>query len=411
MGVSLPSEPSGLMLNLSTLVYLLGVTIVTWCITRSCERYPIYSRKCWVTMPWSRIWLLSTLVVSWLYLVLTGMLLFGAPPKHNLDRCNLATLACVLVYGTSKGFIYLCLIERVHAVWGNGRRRIHSPVYLTCMASLLPLGGIVGIMLAQGVRFLHNGYCIIGMSRLSSILIMSYDTFTNFLLTFIFVARLVRSTIRSTRLRTIAVRAAVASFVGLLIEIINGFILFALDGKEMIWVCLGACAADIVANAMLLYWAMNGPSSSDSSKNRTHSVHFSTIQRTNPLRGEAGDSTRSTTEEGVAQNNSVFLTVLRGQASPTNRQDDVFSEDMSIMSSEYVPTLEKLKPILRSSSQALCVDQQPWGIGIYRCSTCGIVESKGPANSVMGQAPGKGSSVCEATDTSVGASRVRRWST
>jgi hypothetical protein len=36
-----------------------------------------------------------------------------------------------------------------------------------------------------------------------------------------------------------------ASFVGLLIEMANGFVLFALDGKEMIWVCLGACAADV----------------------------------------------------------------------------------------------------------------------------------------------------------------------
>ncbi|KAH7318821.1 hypothetical protein B0J17DRAFT_686402 [Rhizoctonia solani] len=151
-------------------------------------------------------------------------------------------------------------------------------------------------MLVQGVRFLHNGYCIIGMSRLASILIMSYDTFTNFLLTLLFVAPLVRSTIRSTRLRTIAIKAAIASFVGLLIEIINGFILFALDGKEMIWVCLGACAADIVANAVLLYWAMDG--SGPLPKDRSHSVHFSTIQRANLTNGEASKSTQATAEAG-----------------------------------------------------------------------------------------------------------------
>ncbi|KAJ1309388.1 hypothetical protein OPQ81_006165 [Rhizoctonia solani] len=318
----------------------------------------------------------------------------------------MGTLACVLIYGASKGFIYLCLIERVHAVWGNGRRRLSSPVYLTCMALLTPLGGIATVMLVQGVRFLHNGYCIIGMSRLSSILIMSYDTFTNSLLTLLFVVPLVRSTIRSTRLRTIAVKAAIASFVGLLIEIINGFILFALDGKEMIWVCLGACAADIVANAILLYWAMEG--SGASPNDRSRSVHFSTIQQTNPASGEASRSTAGTEDR---QKDPIPI-ALGVYASHSQRQDDIFSENITITSSECVPKLERPKPILsfRGSSNGLILGQHPWGVESYSRSTCDIDRSDQTSNLVLVKMSGWSPNY-RTCDASMKSPRVRRWST
>lgn len=407
MAISLPSGPSAPMLNLSALAYLLGVAIVTWCITRSSERYPVYSKKGWVTMPWSRIWLLSTLVVSWLYLMSTGVLLFGAPPEHNIGRCSVGTIVCIIIYGSSKGLVYLCLIERVHAVWGNGRARLRSPLYLTCMALLLPLMAIAVVMLMQGIWFLHNGYCVLGMSRLASILIMSYDTFTNFLLTFLFVAPLARSTIRSTRLRTIAIKAAIASFGGLLIEVINGFILFASDGKEIIWVCLGACAADIVANAVLLYWAMDGPGSSF--KDRSHSVHFSTIQRVIAATEDASKSSHSTAEAKTGQKNSIFVPALRDYTSHTRRPDDVFSEDMTITSSEYVPTLEMPKPVLQGSSKALFLDQHPWKAGSYPCPTCDAGRSSGSVVKAEGEMPTR-RSLNDRTSGVLVTPRVRRRS-
>ncbi|QRW26759.1 transmembrane protein [Rhizoctonia solani] len=205
-------------------------------------------------------------------------------------------------------------------------------------------GGIAGVMVAQGVRFLYNGYCIVGMSRLASILIMSYDTFTNLSLTLLFIAPLFRSTIRNTRLRTIAKRAAIASFLGLIIEMINGFILFALDGKEMIWVCLGACTADIVANAVLLYWAMDSPSSS--SKNRSHSIHFSSIQRTNPAEIIVNQTVGSIVDTEARQKNPARLGALRDCAVHMSIPEDPFSDDSTIASSECVPTLGRPKPVL-----------------------------------------------------------------
>jgi hypothetical protein len=131
MGVSPPLEPSAAMLNLSALAYLLGITVVTWCITRSTEPCPIWLKKTWSTMPWARLCLLLVLIDSWLYLFfcsgfhffliifcanlfyIAGMLLYGAPPQHGADRCSVGMIACVLLYGGSKALIYLCLIERV----------------------------------------------------------------------------------------------------------------------------------------------------------------------------------------------------------------------------------------------------------------------------------------------------------
>ncbi|ELU37204.1 hypothetical protein AG1IA_08762 [Rhizoctonia solani AG-1 IA] len=52
--------------------------------------------------------------------LMAGVLLFGAPPEHGIGRCSMGMLACVLVYGASKGLTYLCLIERV----GRIRTRI-----------------------------------------------------------------------------------------------------------------------------------------------------------------------------------------------------------------------------------------------------------------------------------------------
>ncbi|KAG8728007.1 hypothetical protein FRC12_022105, partial [Ceratobasidium sp. 428] len=244
MSIVLPSEPSAAMLNLSALVYLLGITIITWCISRTTDSYPIWSRDGWANMPWPRLCLLLTFIDSWLYLFLTGMLLHGAPPQHHVSRCSVGMLACILLYGASKGLIYLCLIERVHVVWSDGMPRWKSPVYRFCFALVLPLGVIAGVMIFQRTAFVYNGYCILGISRFSSLLLLTYDFCINIFLTVMFVTPLLRSNIRSTWLRAIALRTTIAACIALVSSGANVIILYVLDGKEMIWVCLGSCGVD-----------------------------------------------------------------------------------------------------------------------------------------------------------------------
>lgn len=71
MGITIPTEPSAAMLNLSALVYLMGISIITWCIARTTENYCLFSRESLRTMPWPRLCLLLTFVDSWLYLFLS----------------------------------------------------------------------------------------------------------------------------------------------------------------------------------------------------------------------------------------------------------------------------------------------------------------------------------------------------
>ncbi|ELU37417.1 ribosomal l24e domain-containing protein [Rhizoctonia solani AG-1 IA] len=52
MDATLPSEPSAAMLNLSALAYLLGTTIITWCMARVSKKYRLWTKKGWKTMTW-----------------------------------------------------------------------------------------------------------------------------------------------------------------------------------------------------------------------------------------------------------------------------------------------------------------------------------------------------------------------
>ncbi|GAB1526944.1 Exosome non-catalytic core component [Rhizoctonia solani] len=79
-----------------------------------------------------------------------------------------------------------------------------------------------------------------------------------------------------------------ATTVGLITTIINGFTLFSLGGEEVVWVCLGACAIDVVINAVAMYWAMKSP------PKPSESIHLSPLSlsgsvRAPPRKDFAGD--------------------------------------------------------------------------------------------------------------------------
>ncbi|KAB5590510.1 hypothetical protein CTheo_6059 [Ceratobasidium theobromae] len=306
-----PSEPSATMLNLAALAYLLGISIVTWCIARTTEHLAIWSRKTWFDMPWVRLCLLLVLIDSWVYLCLTGVVLYGSSPsRHDMIRCSVAIFVCINSYGASKVFIYLCLIERVHAVWSKGRKRCRSPVYIICLVLLVPVFVISGFTIANAVRYLYNGYCVIGVGGPVAISMLTYDLCTNFFLTMMFVIPLARSTIHSARLKNLAIRASVASSVALMTSVINVTILFTLHQGEMIWVCLASCGADLVVNAAALYWAIQGASPSAGPQDQ--SIHFSTLPRVAAHQLENGDILGVNTGYGSSMSSqSVASTCLR----------------------------------------------------------------------------------------------------
>ncbi|KAJ1308005.1 hypothetical protein OPQ81_002078 [Rhizoctonia solani] len=336
-----PSEPSAAMLNLSILSFLLGLTVVTWCITRSLQGHQISLLKTWSNMPWPRLCLNLVLMTSWLYLLLTGVLLFGTLPRHAEMTCTLGTLSCILFYGVVRGFIYLCLMERVHAVWSDGRRRLQSPAYCFCLALMTPLGGIAAFMVYQGIHYLNNGYCIIGIKHTASLTFMLYDIALNIFLTSLFVSPLIRSTIRSPRLKVIATKAMVATTIGLVTTIVNGFTLYALGGEEIIWVCLGACAADVVINTLGIYWAMQSP---PRPKGSIHITPLSLGHSTRALPHQNGGENPA--GAGETQNKSAIHSF--GGLGYRQPHDDVLSHETVVTSAVSIPMIDLPQPAMRN---------------------------------------------------------------
>ncbi|CAE6480013.1 unnamed protein product [Rhizoctonia solani] len=349
MGITPPSTPSAAMLNLSALVYLLGLTIITWCIAYTTQRHPIWRKRSWGDIPWPRLCLLLLFIDSWLYLFSTGLLLHGAPPQHGADRCSVGTLACILLYGASKGLIYLCMIERVHVVWSDGMPRWRSPIYRFCVALLLPLGVIAGVMVFQKTAFVHNGYCILGISRFSSLLLLSYDFCTNIFLTMMFVGPLMRSSLRSPWLRAIAIRTTVAASVALLSSGTNVLVLYVLDGKEMIWV---------VVNCIALFWAMTGPDSSQPAQNQ--SLHFPpSPMGHNPWLNNCHFCSGSGMKTFNNRKSVAYPATFTHDYG--RLEEEFLSQGMTVVSSVCIPAIEEPEPALRSPRQVTQFGQQPWG--------------------------------------------------
>ncbi|CAE7203450.1 unnamed protein product, partial [Rhizoctonia solani] len=156
MGANLLSEPSAAMLNLSILAQLLGLAIITWCITRVTEKHPLLTKETWTSTPWARVCLLLVLLDAWLFLVTTAVLLHGAPRQHESHRCSIGIIFCLMFYSANKCLVYLCLTERVRAVWGNTQQRWRSPIYIFCLSLLLPFfGTFAGLLIPQAVHYVY----------------------------------------------------------------------------------------------------------------------------------------------------------------------------------------------------------------------------------------------------------------
>ncbi|CEL55854.1 hypothetical protein RSOLAG1IB_01866 [Rhizoctonia solani AG-1 IB] len=283
-------------------------------------------------MPWARLCFLLALLDCWLYLIITGVLLQGAPRQHRPHLCSLGILLCLLLYSAEKTLIYLCLTEKVRAVWSASHRRLRSPIYLFCVSLLLPLFGMVGgMIIPKAIHYVHNGYCVLGIDRLSSVFLLTYDISINLFLTGMFVIPLARATIRSAWLKTVAIRSTVASLISFVTTATNGVIVYILHGNETIWVCFGTCAIDLTINAAVLYWALQGPG--ESSDHHDGSVYFSSI----------GDIFRSGTVHTVAMNQDPPRT-----SHDSSHRDDISESTVAALPICVSPT-QKPEPIVQKT--------------------------------------------------------------
>ncbi|KAG6919188.1 hypothetical protein DXG01_008486 [Tephrocybe rancida] len=120
--------------------------------------------------------------------------------------------------------------------------------------------------------FRDDKACVIGLKAYASIPLLSYDLYINVFLTAMFLFPLFRPQVVSPSVKRVAVRTLLASTVALTTSTVsfhspvdseqssqtflkvNISVLASMKGQQLGWVCLGSCTADVVVNALAIFW-------------------------------------------------------------------------------------------------------------------------------------------------------------
>ncbi|KAG7451297.1 uncharacterized protein BT62DRAFT_882719 [Guyanagaster necrorhizus] len=248
---------------LSSLVFFVGVTVLTHCLSRRALAEDLTTWKFPSRIPWPRLCILLIFLDSWLFLFSSGVLTFGVGLETHRKICAVAIYICVFFYSTSKFLIYCFLIEKVHLVWSpvGGVRRFQSKIYILCTITVGLYSVAIAVMVIGDVGFLREDdrVCIIGLKPYSSIFLLAYDLYITIFLTALFLWPIVRSSLANPRVKMVAIRTLIAAVVALTTSIVNMAVLTFFRGHELGWVCLCSCGADVIVNAVALFWVTSGP--------------------------------------------------------------------------------------------------------------------------------------------------------
>ncbi|KAJ3836250.1 hypothetical protein F5878DRAFT_272075 [Lentinula raphanica] len=251
--------PSQGMQALSFLIHILGISVLTHCLSRRLAAEDWTSWSSLREMTWVRICILLIFLDSWLFLFASGMLTFGVGLESKEIVCALAIYLCVVFYATSKLLIYSFLVEKVYLVWSPSTaspQRFRSPIYLSCLTMIAIYGGVIASMFAGKIHYFRegDGVCIIGLKQYSSLTLVVYDLILNIVLTLLFLWPVFKVNLMNPRLKAVATRTLLASAVALTTSTVNMLVLTLLKGHESGWVCLGSCGADVIFNALAVFW-------------------------------------------------------------------------------------------------------------------------------------------------------------
>ncbi|KAJ6600886.1 hypothetical protein B0H10DRAFT_692409 [Mycena sp. CBHHK59/15] len=199
---------------------------------------------------------------SYLFLFSTGLLIFGVGLEITEAACSAGIYLCVAFYTSSKVLIYAFLTEKVYIVWGNGRRRLRTPVCIVCFATVaLYVAVVIALFFGRISHFRpSDGACVIGLRPTATISLLTYDLYINVLLTTLFLWPLLRNHVSNAGLKHVTIRTLVASTAALVTSTTNVSLLTALKGRELGWLCLMTSGIDVIVNASALFWATGGGS-------------------------------------------------------------------------------------------------------------------------------------------------------
>ncbi|KAH9481251.1 hypothetical protein JR316_0005773 [Psilocybe cubensis] len=252
---------------MTALIYFLGLTTITHCISRRLQHENL-SIQGIRSMPWPRMAVVLMYLDSWLFILGSAILTFGLGLEHSEAICITAAYLCVVFYSTAKFFVYAFLAEKAHIVWSptKGERRLESSVYLCCLVSVSLYCIVMTLMLGGPIyETKENGQCVIGLKPRASIPLLVYDLYINLFLTFMFLYPLIGAKVKSSAIRRLAVRTGIAGIVALSTSTVNVAVLIHLDGREMGWVNLSICSADIIINAAAIFWVSGSKASQQQS--------------------------------------------------------------------------------------------------------------------------------------------------
>ncbi|KAK3824481.1 MAG: hypothetical protein J3R72DRAFT_351111, partial [Linnemannia gamsii] len=212
--------------------------------------------------------------LSWLFSVVAAMLV--QTNNNNQVSCTLSILVCIVLYASSKVVIYMFLTERVYVVTSVGVTRWNSRMYKFNLGLITPYAGIFILAVYYRVADIRaeDGHCMIGLKSTASIPLILYDTFICSWLTGLFVRALLSSTSMlqgptKARLRDVARRTFIGSFLALLLSSANVASLVYFEGNQRGLYCLASCTLDVTLNAIVIHWVTSsaGRSKSDNRHN------------------------------------------------------------------------------------------------------------------------------------------------
>ncbi|KAI9060315.1 hypothetical protein FKP32DRAFT_1578519, partial [Trametes sanguinea] len=218
---------------LSALIHFLGVSILSFLLAKKVHWPDVSSFQGLSRISWPRILVILNVLDSWLFLFSTGLLVNGTGMELSATVCLLGILNCIAFYATSKILIYMFLVEKVYVVWSGAARkkRLRSPVYLACMGVVLMYVGVgIYMIIGRVSYFREDGSCVIGLTRSSSLVLLTYDLFVNIFLTSLFVWPLFHRKFNTSRIRRVAIRTLWAATVALTTSCINILVLTIMHG-------------------------------------------------------------------------------------------------------------------------------------------------------------------------------------
>ncbi|KAK4703515.1 hypothetical protein P7C70_g2699, partial [Phenoliferia sp. Uapishka_3] len=161
-------------------------------------------------------------------------------------------------YATSKVFIYLFLMERVHLVnchtAGGRMPRFKSNWYRACIVFFAAWIIVAITMIVGRIAFIreNDGACVIGLKLFATVPMLTVDAAVNLFLTSAFVIPIYRS--RFGKAQILARNSVVAAMMALITSFANIVVLAIQDGKQLSWVCLGSCGLDVFLNACIIFY-------------------------------------------------------------------------------------------------------------------------------------------------------------